>query len=215
MLERSHSNLISQLKERKTGMSIVDLELEDTVFIGSLESSFVLSCLRLINESSSDIWVEHDELKLKILSTSERLPLARLAVQSADIQVVNNLVIDFVFSGLLGGIISEVMVDSVNSEDTSELEGPFSEVLGELSVVALALGEEFITEKVQRTGDDGSRISSSLNGSCQNDIIASGESLDVAIEVVSRVGVGLSSQNTPNLEVLVGGQGHTNTSIEN
>ncbi len=105
-------------------------------------------------QTGSDVRIKHGEFQLKIISNI-RNPLSGFMVISRNIGVVNDIIVNFVLMGLERVIVSlffkklfsciyKVVEDSINSENSSQLEGPLSKSTDEVSVITLAFIREII-----------------------------------------------------------------------
>lgn len=213
VLERSDSNLSGRVQERVSWLSESDLELENTVFIRSSEAGDVFGCSFLVSKGHSDVRVQHDELQLKF-ARDERLPSLLLKVVGNYASFVGDIIEDLVFGGLEGVIALEVMENAVDSDVSSQLEGPVGDAETEVFIGALTLDEELVTEKIERSGDDDSGVVSTLDGSSQDEVASSVEDLVAANVFQSGVSVLSSSENWVDLEVFIGGDAQSDTSVQ-
>lgn len=152
--------LSGRVQERVSWLSEGDLELENTVFIRSLqgkkffnkiysEAGDVFGGALLVGEGHSDVGVQHDELQLEF-ARDERLPGLLLEIVGDDVGFVGEVVIDLVFMGLEGVVVLlrgekffgqkyEVMENVDDSDVSSQLEGPVGDAHGEVFIGALAI----------------------------------------------------------------------------
>lgn len=152
-------------QERVSWLSESNLELEDTIFIRSLRSedskgtysevSDVFRRFLDVGKGHSNIRIQHDKFKLEFFG-DERFPGFGFQVIGDDVGLVGDVIINFVFVGLVWGIILlkgkiwgrkkyEVMENSIDSDISSELEGPVSNSDSEDFVNVVAMTQISLT----------------------------------------------------------------------
>lgn len=132
--ERADDDVVAVLEVRVTGTAVGELEGEDSVDIRDLELGAVVS-LSVVDESGSDVGVDHLELELEVVSIEGR-PL--LSVPLLDVKAVLDEFADGV-GVLLLGLSDKVVLHIAETQHLGLLEGPLGDLGGEIKVSSFAV----------------------------------------------------------------------------